>query len=250
MNNLPLRHPNVMSDAERLALPDPARPIDSLVIPAAKPLSGVFAHCHTKPDDTATHLPNSFKHSDYEPSLGHHDDITSILQWDKSIDIQQFIHEQQHASQTLPCRLRLPLSLLPKLVKNAGLSWWEQIMTTHPTLHLSQPDQDQTLQQLSLKLYLMGQMYHTMLCVFLLCQCKSRQSLNQQVTLQELTDAINAYAESHQSQLAFLTQYHELVIEPKHVEFAVIALGWRTSKQHDIGKRYTTISSQNPLTGC
>ena len=51
------RHPNVMSDAERLALPDPCRPIDEWVLPA-KRWTGFFGS-HSAESATMTNVPPS-----------------------------------------------------------------------------------------------------------------------------------------------------------------------------------------------
>lgn len=223
-------HPNVMSDAEWQALADPTRPIDTAVIPSGdSPLTALVAL------DTAADIT--------EPpfSSRHYTDTPHRIQSENSLSIQQFIHVHCQNSQQSPCGFRLPLSLLPMLVKATDASWWEQVMDKHPTLAIN---------QLETRLLVMGQMYYTTLCIFLLCQCKSRKTLNPQMTLQDLTDAINDFAKTHQTELAFLTQRPEIIVEPKHVEFALTAMGWQISKHADIAKRTTTISSQNPLTGC
>lgn len=250
-----LRHPNVMTEAERLALPDPCAPINSEVVPASQALASLLRDDVPFTDDERLQGVNAAR-----TNPRHQADTPIGLSSDKSFDITQFIQEQQRDSHLQPCKLRLPLSLLPKLVKDAGLAWWEQVMRQHPDLTLTQPSDTQTttgentkretLSQLETRLYLMGQMYHTMLCIFLLCQCKSRKTLNQQVSLQDLTDAINAYIKAHHTELDFLTQQPDMSVELKHVEFAVTVLGWPMSKHSDIGQRHTTISSQNPLTGC
>lgn len=248
-----LRHPNVMSEAERLALPDPCAPINRTVVPAGQGFAALLGV-----DNGVTPAPHTRQG---DASQYHQTDTGFALSFEKTLDITQFIQGQQRDSQLQPCKLRLPLSLLPRLVKAAGLGWWAQMMQQHPTLALNQrhntttsdataADAQKQLSQLETQLYLMGQMYHTMLCVFLLCQCKSRKTLNQQVTLQDLTDAINAYVKAHQTELEFLTQHDTLLVEPPHVEFAITALGWPISKYGEVAQRHTTISSQNPLTGC
>lgn len=87
-------------------------------------------------------------------------------------------------------------------------------------LAIETPPPNPALLTIEQRLYLMAQLYHIMLCVFLLCQCKSRKTLNPKITLQDLTNAINRYADAHRTELNFLTQHADLSIEPKHVEFA------------------------------
>lgn len=223
-----LRHPNVMSDAERLALPDPTRPIDEPVTPASHDLRQLFAK-NSVMDSFNRQLP-----------------IDEVGQPHKT-DIDQFIKQQQRQTRSQTQAL-LPLSWLAKLIKMANKTWWERVMTQHFAMnHPQQTQQLQQLQQLEQRLFVMGQMYHTMLCVFLLCQCKSRKTLNPHITLLDLTYAINAYAKAHATELEFLTHHATLIIEPMHVEMAAAAIGWQISKHPDITKRTTTISANNPL---
>ncbi|MFW2178025.1 MULTISPECIES: hypothetical protein [unclassified Moraxella] len=256
----PLRHPNVMSEAERLALPDPCRPIDKPVIPAGKTL--------TLQNDNTPALDNNHRYNnniDKNNTWDANHPTLNSKQWSTESTLRQFIQSQQQHIHPQACGFYLPLALLKHWVGEAGFAILEQAMKRtlmlddnlihHPTHHhlnshpTSPPNATNSPLPIEQRLYLMGQMYHTMLCVFLLCQCKSRKTLNPQITLQDLTNAINAYVQSHQQELAFLTQ-QPLMIEPKHVELAILALDWHMSKQADIGKRTTNISSQNPLTGC
>lgn len=216
-----LRHPNVMTEAERLALPDPCRPLDRPVAPATRNLQQLLGIASDEPLPQPAHIAPS-----------------------PQFDIHEFIKKQQQRSQTFSASYGffLPLSWLPKLVQGATKAWWQQMITDHANhTHLS------SLHQLEQRLLLMGQMYHTMLCVFLLCQCKARKTLNPQITLQDLANAINDYVQAHATELEFLTHQPSLVIEPIHVEIAIIAIGWQTSKHTAIAQRTTTISSHNPL---
>ena len=194
--------------------------------------------------------------------------------------MRHFIQQQQqqaNSSQSKHPSLHLPLSLLPRLVNDSSISLMKAVMGQYPhlarmnTLTTSLPKQtlqnsyehqandaastqsdatyNQALLNIETKLYLMGQMYHLALCVFLLCQCKSRKSLNPQITLQDLADAINQYIEAHRTQLHFLTRHNDLYIEPTHVALAALAMDWQVGKQTAISKRTVTMSSQNPITG-
>ncbi len=289
-----LRHPNVMTEAERLALPDPCRPIDKRVIPARhtidvymqKPLSlpvvDTKNNLAASVKDVAKPYPmrdNTTKIAKKNPQ-SHQPEMLEQLLSDQTIEMRHFIKQQQqqaNSSQSKHPSLHLPLSLLPQLVNDSSVSLMKAVMGQYPhlasmnmlttslsqqTLQNSYENQasdapstqsdatyNQALLNIETKLYLMGQMYHIMLCVFLLCQCKSRKSLNPQITLQDLADAINQYIEAHRTQLQFLTRHNDLYIEPTHVELAALAMDWQVGKQTAISKRTITISSQNPITG-
>ena len=289
-----LRHPNVMTEAERLALPDPCRPIDKRVIPARhtidvymqKPLSLPVVDTNNNlaasVKDVAKPYPirdNTTKIAKKNPQ-SHQPEMLEQLLSEQTIEMRHFIQQQQqqaNSSQSKHPSLHLPLSLLPRLVNDSSVSLMKEVIGQYPhlaimnTLTTSLPKQtlqnscahqagdapsaqsnatyNQALLNIETKLYLMGQMYHLMLCVFLLCQCKSRKSLNPQITLQDLADAINQYIEAHRTQLHFLTRHNDLYIEPTHVALAALAMDWQVGKQTAISKRTITISSQNPITG-
>lgn len=289
-----LRHPNVMTEAERLALPDPCRPIDKRVTPARhtidvymqKPLSLPVADTNNNlaasVKDVAKPYPmrdNTTKMAQKSPQSYQPEMLEQLLS-EQTIELRHFIKQQQqrvNSSQSKHPSLHLPLSLLPRLVNDSSVALMKEVMGQYPhlasmsTLTTSLPKQtlqnsyehqandvpstqsdatyNQALLNIETKLYLMGQMYHIMLCVFLLCQCKSRKSLNPQITLQDLADAINQYIEAHRTQLHFLTRHNDLYIEPTHVALAALAMDWQVGKQTAISKRTITISSQNPITG-
>ncbi|RVU82604.1 hypothetical protein EOL70_20445 [Leucothrix sargassi] len=288
-----LRHPNVMTEAERLALPDPCRPIDKRVTPARhtidvymqKPLSLPVTDTNNLAaivKDVAKPYPmrdDTTKMAQKSPQ-SHQPEMLEELLSDQTIEMRHFIKQQQqqaNSSQSKHPSLHLPLSLLPQLVNDSSVSLMKAVMGQYPhlasmnmlTTSLSQQTlqnsyehqasdapstqsdatYNQALLNIETNLYLMGQMYHIMLCVFLLCQCKSRKSLNPQITLQDLADAINQYIEAHRTQLHFLTRHNDLYIEPTHVELAALVMDWQVGKQTAISKRTITISSQNPITG-
>lgn len=288
-----LRHPNVMTEAERLALPDPCRPIDKRVIPARhtidvymqKPLSLPVADTNNitaSVKDVAKPYPmrdNTTKIAKKNPQ-SHQPEMLEQLLSEQTIEMRHFIQQQQqqaNSSQSKHPSLHLPLSLLPRLVNDSSISLMKEVIGQYPhlasmdMLTTSLPKQtlqnscahqandarsaqsdatyNQALLNIETKLYLMGQMYHLVLCVFLLCQCKSRKSLNPQITLQDLADAINQYIEAHRTQLQFLTRHDDLYIEPTHVALAALAMDWQVGKQTAISKRTVTMSSQNPITG-
>lgn len=211
-----LRHPNVMSEAERLALPDPCRPIDCPVVPATY---------------------------DLQHWLGMTQDKSMSQLWVSPlamINLNDFIQQQQQYShsQASASQFFLPLSWLPKLVEAVNNAEWQRLINRH----LSDSEYEQ-------RLLLAKQPYHMMLCVLLLCQCKSRKTLNSHITLQDLTEAINQYATAHATELEFFSHQPNLVIEPSHVVIAIAIIGWQTSKHDTFNQRTTVISSQNPLTG-
>ena len=288
-----LRHPNVMTEAERLALPDPCRPIDKRVIPARhtidvymqKPLSLPVADTNNNLTASVKELAKPYRMKDNTTKTpkrnpqSHQSDMLEQLLSEQTIEMRHFIQQQQQqaSSKSKHPSLHLPLSLLPRLVNDSSISLMKEVMGQYPHLAImntlttslsqqtvqnlcahqandapstqSDATYNQALLNIETKLYLMGQMYHIMLCVFLLCQCKSRKSLNPQITLQDLADAINQYIEAHRTQLHFLTRHDDLYIEPTHVELAAIAMDWQVGKQTAISKRTITISSQNPITG-
>lgn len=331
-----LRHPNVMTEAQRLALPDPCRPIDAPVVavrssidiymqqPSARsaPIhttTGYRANPHAPEQAADAPIKNppttnntAAKKATYTAKKSpqvHQSDMADRLISVQALDIRQFIQGQQQqakTAQTKPPSLQLPLSLLPRLINDSSLSLMQVVMSRCPHLgymnplspspkqqrlmnlpqnaatqaqplsatasqmaaaqSMSSPEQpkavqpsqpirdhaatdyNQALLDIESKLYLMGQMYHIVLCIFLLCQCKSRKSLNPQITFQDLADAINQYINAHRTELYFLTQHDDLHIEPMHIELAARAMDWPVSQQNDISKRTTTLSSQNPLT--
>ena len=289
-----LRHPNVMTEAERLALPDPCRPIDKRVIPARhtidvymqKPLSLPVVDTNNNlaasVKDVAKPYPirdNTTKIAKKNPQ-SHQPEMLEQLLSEQTIEMRHFIQQQQqqaNSSQSKHPSLHLPLSLLPQLVNDSSVSLMKEVIGQYPHLAImntlttslsqqtlqnscahqagdapsaqSNATYNQALLNIETKLYLMGQMYHIMLCVFLLCQCKSRKSLNPQITLQDLADAINQYIVAHRTQLHFLTRHNDLYIEPTHVALAALAMDWQVGKQTAISKRTITISSQNPITG-
>lgn len=289
-----LRHPNVMTEAERLALPDPCRPIDKRVIPARhtidvymqKPLSLPVANTNNNLTASVKDVAKPYRMKGNTTKIAkknpqsHQPEMLEQLLSDQTIEMRHFIKQQQqraNSSQSKHPSLHLPLSLLPQLVNDSSVSLMKAVMGQYPhlasmnmlttslpqqTLQNSYENQasdapstqsdatyNQALLNIETKLYLMGQMYHIMLCVFLLCQCKSRKSLNPQITLQDLADAINQYIEAHRTQLHFLTRHNDLYIEPTHVALAALAMDWQVGKQTAISKRTITISSQNPITG-
>ena len=289
-----LRHPNVMTEAERLALPDPCRPIDKRVIPARhtidvymqKPLSLPVADSNNNLAASVKDVAKPYPMRDNTTKIlkknlqSHQSEMLEQLLSEQSIEMRHFIQKQQqqaNSSQSKHPSLHLPLSLLPRLVNDSSISLMKAVMGQYPhlarmnTLTTSLPKQtlqnsyehqasnaastqsdatyNQALLNIETKLYLMGQMYHIMLCVFLLCQCKSRKSLNPQITLQDLADAINQYIEAHRTQLQFLTRHDDLYIEPTHVALAALAMDWQVGKQTAISKRTVTMSSKNPITG-
>ena len=267
------RHPNVMSDAERLALPDPCRPIDEWVLPA-KRWTGFFGS-HSAESATMTNVPPStlypkeqgdIDRAIYQSPNEEGASLAEDLLACETLNVRELIQQQQWQQHAQKHRttLTLPLALLPRLVGNSGMSLIKEIMAQNPQLlmmsetvpttkmndnelAIETPPPNPALLTIEQRLYLMAQLYHIMLCVFLLCQCKSRKTLNPKITLQDLTNAINRYADAHRTELNFLTQHADLSIEPKHVEFAIVALNWQRSKQADIRQRHTTISTHNPL---
>lgn len=289
-----LRHPNVMTETERLALPDPCRPIDKRVIPARhtidvymqKPLSLPVADTNNNLNASVKDVAKPYRMKGSTTKTlkkspqSHQSDMLEQLLSEQTIEMRHFIQQQQqraNSSQSKHPSLHLPLSLLPQLVNDSSISLMKEVMGRYPHLAImdmlttsfsqqtvqnlcahqandapstqSDATYNQALLNIETKLYLMGQMYHIMLCVFLLCQCKSRKSLNPQITLQDLADAINQYIEAHRTQLHFLTRHNDLYIEPTHVELAALAMDWQVGKQTAISKRTITISSQNPITG-
>lgn len=289
-----LCHPNVMTEAERLALPDPCRPIDKRVIPARhtidvymqKPLSLPVADTNNNLAASVKDVAKPYPMRDNTTKIlkknlqSHQSEMLEQLLSEQSIEMRHFIQQQQqqaNSSQSKHPSLHLPLSLLPRLVNDSSISLMKAVMGQYPhlarmntlTTSLSQQTlqnsyehqandaastqsdatYNQALLNIETKLYLMGQMYHIMLCVFLLCQCKSRKSLNPQITLQDLADAINQYIEAHRTQLQFLTRHNDLYIEPTHVALAALAMDWQVGKQTAISKRTVTMSSKNPITG-
>lgn len=103
-----LRHPNVMTEAERLALPDPCRPIDKRVIPARhtidvymqKPLSLPVADTNNLTasiKDVAKPYPmrdNTTKIAKKNPQ-SHQPEMLEQLLSEQTIEMRHFIQQQQ-----------------------------------------------------------------------------------------------------------------------------------------------------------
>lgn len=139
-----LRHPNVMTEAERLALPDPCRPIDKRVIPARhtidiymqKPLSLPVADTNNltaSVKDVAklyTMRDNTTKIAKKNPQ-SHQPEMLEQLLSEQTIEMRHFIQQQQQQannSQSKHPSLHLPLSLLPRLVNDSSVSLMKAVM--------------------------------------------------------------------------------------------------------------------------
>ena len=143
-----LRHPNVMTEAERLALPDPCRPIDKRVIPARhtidvymqKPLSLPVADTNNPTasvKDVAKPYPmrdNTTKMAQKSPQ-SHQPEMLEQLLSEQTIEMRHFIQQQQqqaNSSQSKHPSLHLPLSLLPRLVNDSSISLMKAVMGQYP----------------------------------------------------------------------------------------------------------------------
>lgn len=249
-----------MSEAEREALPDPCRPINAPVVPAGVSLAAfLIPNSALMSDSFATTDTLATPTQPTKNTVTCHTDDTDLALSYPTQDIARFIREQQQQSQHQPCGLRLPLGLVGQLVRDGAPKFIETSMTDHSDLHLFQPPSDSSIDHaqsinhaipIEARLYMMAQTYQCMLCVFLLVQCKSRKTLNPQITLQDIADAINDYIEAHRLEIDFASHYPNLAVDSRHVEFALRVMGWPTSHQANLAKRVTTISAKNPLTGC
>ena len=150
-----LRHPNVMTEAERLALPDPCRPIDKRVIPARhtidvymqKPLSLPVVDTNNNlaasVKDVAKPYPirdNTTKIAKKNPQ-SHQPEMLEQLLSEQTIEMRHFIQQQQqqaNSSQSKHPSLHLPLSLLPQLVNDSSVSLMKEVMGRYP--HLASMD--------------------------------------------------------------------------------------------------------------
>lgn len=246
MKNLTkLRHPNVLTEQQRLALPDPCRPIDQPVMSRSSVLTdtGIFSEVtHTLFDITSSSPPIRF--SDFIDGENQFSQISHSKKW------------------------RIPLSILPKLIQSTGNDMWKKIIHHYPDCTLLQQGvrqgdlTEQILDKLSQmnpfnltnanipvqsRLFFMEQIHPVMLCIFLLCQCKTRKTINPQITLQDLVIAINRYVKQHQQSLLFALQYQNFQINLAQIECALLAMDWQMSKQDNLADRCTNISSQTPF---
>ena len=272
-----LRHPNIMSETERQALPDPCRPIDRDVEPVPILALDDFndmpldRYQLSQPADTTSTKIKLSVHSANTLITPEQQQLTKTSQIISDYHaIQDFIDKQQaysqHSTTKRQVQFFLPLAASSTLISTAGLVWLEHkiycqpalfnILDQHgmttPNLHHQQSktamalSADNKQMPVEQRLYLLGQLYQIMLSVFLLCQCRPRKTVNPHITLQNLTDAINDYAAAHRTELDFLSQQPLSVITPQHVDFAINALGWQQDKQQG-NKRLIAMSSYNPL---
>lgn len=250
MKSLPiLRHPNVLTEQERLALPDPCRPIDEPVMTNSVTLTdtGVFSEISQILFDTS---------SAYQ--------VTQL-----SIRLANFIEAEQALNQiSKGKKWRLPLSILAKLIQYTFHEVWQKIISQYPDCTLLQQAiergdltkqvLDNILQNdpinltnsnvpMQSRLFFMEQIKPIMLCVFLLSQCKTRKTINPQITLQDLVVAINRYVQEHQQSLLFTLQYQDFHINLAQIECALLVMDWQISKQDNLADRCTNISSQTPF---
>lgn len=210
-------HPNCLTPEQRENLPDPCRPIYHPVISVKYYPSFLSQHFFQ------THQPK------FEQDF---------WQINRPFDVHFFIQQQQERRQKQLFAPLLPLVLLTRFVSEAGIYLLEKILA------MNTKDYPNTIEN---KLQMMTQIHHYMLCVFLLCQCKPRKTLNYQLTLRTISLSINRYIQNHRHELNFITQDPQLLVLPKHVQFAILILNWQVSQHHQIGERITNISSQNLL---
>lgn len=244
-----LRHPNVLTEQERLALPDPCRPIDEPVMTSSFILSdtGIFSEVSQNLFDTSCA----------------NQTMMAPIRFVEFLNAEQDLNQMLHSK-----KWRLPLLVLSRLIQHTATDVWKKMISQYPNCALLQQgiaQGDLTEQilvnlaktnQINLtnpnipvqsRLFFMEQTNAVMLCIFLLSQCKTRKTINQQITLQDLVMAINRYVQQHQQSLLFTLQYQNFQINVAQVEFALLAMDWQISKQDNLADRCTNISSQTPF---
>lgn len=221
----PLYHPNALPAHLREKLPDPNRPIDTPVVPATVALfhdtfdpiyQALAESLNQKNNPVASQFPNNF------PSNA---TVENVL---------NFLKPQQNQALTIG----VSLAEFAKNIRPVGQTLIEQVVTNHPDIFPS---------SIATRLFMMAEFWENLLALFLLTQCKTRKTLNPDITLQTLSEQMNAYFAEHQREVEFLTHHSLLTITPENVAFAILALDGKISKQGTLGERVTNISANNFL---
>lgn len=217
-----LYHPNAMPEHIRERLPNPSRPIDEPVIPAAAKLfDEIFDPIYLELSEALSQK-NIVKKSPFPKAA--------------SVDIMlNFLKKQQIRA----IDNSLTLADFVKNVRPLGQSIIENVVTSYPDFYLKSAEN---------RFMMMAQFWQNLMALFLIAQCNTRKTLNHELTLQTLSEKMNMYLEHHRLELAFLTHHRQLMISPHNVAFAILALGGRISKKGRIAERVTNISSNNFLT--
>ncbi|OBX82333.1 hypothetical protein [Faucicola atlantae] len=251
-----LRHPNVMTDAERHALPDPRRPIDA---PSDMVNHAWQDWLQYELSGTATWQAADFGVYDHDNAT--HDTKTRADTSDDGLPyhtLANMLHDQRALTQAAadPYAWRLPLAWLPVMVARFDQTLFNTLWQTQPdaALWLQAMDGERLPSELppdymTWRLLVAKHRYPVMLCVWALCQCRTRQSVNPHATLQALADALTTFAADHRQALRALSCERDWQILPSHVELALFAMGVHMTKPrgHDIGSRRSAIAAHSPL---
>lgn len=241
-----------MTDAERHALPDPCRPIDA-------PSDMVNLAWQDWLQQALIGAP-TWQMADFDAwdnTTASTATSANLADGDLPYDsLADMLHEQRALTQAAadPYAWRLPLAWLPSMVQRFAQALFDELWQTQPDLALwAQVDsQDHSLpDSMTWRLLVAKHRHAVMLCVWALCQCRVRQSVNPRATLQALADALSAFAISHRHALAAHSRERDWQVLPSHVELALSAIGVRMTKataDQNVGCRRSAIAAHSPLT--
>lgn len=228
----PLSHPNVLPTHIRERLPDPSRPISEPVVPARQKIMGfeVAFEPHYSP---------SQNHAQQNPAKNTQTAAEQISPPSMSLEeFMDFLQKQQQQRQKQPFAPLMPLGDFMQLARPLGRKLIEKVLVdcaeNYPNL-------------LEQKLTMMVQIGQNLMALYLLCQCKTRKTLNHELSLQTLAGLMYGFIQQHK-EVALVTGLETGNITPANVEFAILLLQGKISQQDTLSERVTNISTQNFLT--
>lgn len=218
----PYYHPNALPSPIREQLPDPCRPIDAPVVPASM---GLFKNAldplYQALADSLT--PQKQPLIDIFPKPV---TLTTLL---------DFLKTQRENPLTAKS---LTLAYFIKLVRPLSAKLIETLLVNQGDFYANQT---------TARMQMLAELGQNLVALYLMSLCKTRKTLNHELTLQRLTEQMNRYIAQHPCEIAFLTYDNTLAISPNNVAFAILALDGKLSKKGTMGERVTNVSSQNFL---
>ena len=206
----------------REQLPDPCRPIDAPVVPASM---GLFKNAldplYQALADSLT--PQKQPLIDIFPKPV---TLTTLL---------DFLKTQRENPLTAKS---LTLAYFIKLVRPLSAKLIETLLVNQGDFYANQT---------TARMQMLAELGQNLVALYLMSLCKSRKTLNHELTLQRLTEQMNRYIAQHPCEIAFLTYDNTLAISPNNVAFAILALDGKLSKKGTMGERVTNVSAQNFL---
>ncbi len=218
----PYYHPNALPSPIREQLLDPCRPIDAPVVPASMGLfKNVLDPLYQALADSLTSQKQPLIDIFPKPVT-----LTTLL---------DFLKTQRENPLTAKS---LTLAYFIKLVRPLSAELIETLLVNQGDFYPNQT---------TARMQMLAELGQNLVALYLMSLCKSRKTLNHELTLQRLTEQMNRYIAQHPCEIAFLTYDNTLVISPDNVAFAILALDGKLSKKGTMGERVTNVSAQNFL---